>query len=79
MKDLCSLSKGCVPKMSNNRYSHKTINGVKKRIHRHIMEEHLGRLLESHEHVYHLNGDSTDNRIENLVVISKKQYLNPQP
>ncbi len=65
--------------MSNNRYSHKTINGVKKRIHRHIMEEHLGRLLESHEHVYHLNGDSTDNRIENLVVISKKQYLNPQP
>jgi len=64
--------------MSKNKYPHKTINGVKKRIHRHIMEEHLGRLLESNEHVYHLNGDSTDNRIENLVVIPKKQYSNPQ-
>ncbi len=36
------------------------------------MEAHLGRALESYEHVYHLNGDSTDNRIENLVVITKK-------
>ncbi len=36
------------------------------------MEEKLGRVLESNEHVYHLNGDSEDNSIENLVVITKK-------
>lgn len=60
--------------MSKNKYPHKTINGVKKRIHRHVMEEHLCRPLESNEHVYHLNGESIDNRIENLVVIVKKQY-----
>lgn len=58
--------------MSKNFYSHKTINGVKKRTHRHVMEEHLGRLLEPNEHVYHINGDSRDNAIENLIVITKK-------
>lgn len=42
------------------------------RIHRHIMEFHLGRMLENNEYVYHINGDSRDNRIENLVVITKK-------
>ena len=36
------------------------------------MEEHLDRQLESNEHVYHLNGDPSDNRIENLVIIKKK-------
>ncbi len=59
--------------MSRNKYAYKTINGNKKRIHRHIMEEILGRILESNEHVYHLNGDSGDNSIENLVVIVKKE------
>ncbi len=58
--------------MSKYTYIHKTINGIKKRLHRHIMEEHLGRLLENCEHVYHLNGDPKDNRIENLIIIKKK-------
>lgn len=57
--------------MSENFYHHKTINGVKKSIHRHIMEEHLGRPLETDEHVYHINGDPSDNDIENLVVVKK--------
>lgn len=60
--------------MSKNSYPHKTINGVKKRLHRHIMEEHLGRMLEPNEHVYHLNGDSKDNSLDNLVVIKKNSY-----
>lgn len=60
--------------MSRNRYPHRTINGVKKKLHRHVMEEHLGRILETHEHVYHINGDPKDNSIENLVVISKNTY-----
>lgn len=58
--------------MSDNFYQHKTINGRKKRVHRHVMEAHLGRFLEPDEHVYHINSDSRDNRIENLIVIKKK-------
>ena len=61
--------------MSKNFYHHKTINGRKMTLHRHIMEEYLGRFLEPHEHVYHLNGDSIDNRIENLVIIKKNYSL----
>ncbi len=37
------------------------------------MEEHIGRTLDANEHVYHINGESKDNRIENLVII-KKNY-----
>ncbi len=51
---------------------HKTINGVKKRMRIHVMEEHLGRELEKGEHVYHVNGDQNDYSIENLVVIKKR-------
>lgn len=40
------------------------------------MEEHLGRELDQDEHVYHLNGNSKDNRLENLVVV-KKTYNKP--
>lgn len=57
--------------MGKNKYRCKTINGKKQKVHRHIMEAYLGRSLEKHEHVYHLNGDPLDNAIENLVIIKK--------
>ena len=37
------------------------------------MEEYLGRPLEKWEHVDHINEDKSDNRIENLQLLSAKE------
>lgn len=42
--------------------------------HRLIMEQHIGRYLETNEHVHHINGIRTDNRLENLILIKSSQH-----
>jgi len=47
--------------------------GIKE--HRDIMEKYLGRKLDRKELVHHINCNKSDNRIENLQLVSPKEHI----
>lgn len=50
------------------------IDGRKVKEHRYVMEQHIGRPLTRGEEVHHLNRDKTDNRIENLQLMTATEH-----
>ena len=57
------------PILNKNGYVTLTIGNKKQYVHRLVMEKHIGRKLLKTEQVHHINGDKTDNRIENLEIV----------
>ena len=44
-------------------------------VHRKLMEEHIGRKLNPNEVVHHINGDKIDNRIDNLIIMTRSEHI----
>lgn len=55
-------------------YKRIKIDGRWVREHRWLMEQHLGRKLESWEHVHHIDGNHLNNCIDNLEVLSNADH-----
>jgi hypothetical protein len=68
-------------KWNGGRYTAKSgyvfllIDGERKLEHRHLLEESLGRKLLSEEHIHHINGNPSDNRLENLQIMTSSDHI----
>jgi hypothetical protein len=66
--------KQCADSEMHSRYRKVRVNGKEMPLHRHVMEQTLGRPLQPFEYVHHINGNRYDNRPENLQLVTPKEH-----
>lgn len=64
--------KGGKPRLMTNGY----VVAERKYVHRRIAEERLGRKLTRRDNVHHIDSDKTNNKPENLLVITNRAHTN---
>lgn len=62
------------PVRESKSYRMMSINGACVRVHRYVMEQHLGRKLRSDEVVHHKDGNKQNNDISNLEIVSPSEH-----
>lgn len=73
----CSRSRprlGYRAKKVKAKYRMWQINGKRIYAHRAVMEAHLGRKLERHEHVHHIDHNTHNNDINNLQILTSEEH-----
>ena len=68
------ISTRAVWKPDSHPYTRTYADGEVMDEHRYLMEQHIGRKLNFEEVVHHINGDKTDNKIENLMIMSRQEH-----
>lgn len=71
----------CVQKYKNRMSCHFSFNGVNKhsQVSKLLLETTLGRVLEDHETVDHIDGDSLNDSIDNLQLLSRAENAKKGP
>ena len=52
-----------------------TKHGRRVYVHRKVMEDYLGWKLKPNEVIHHINHNKTDNRIENLQILTRSEHI----
>jgi hypothetical protein len=60
---------------TTGKYKQLLISGKKIDEHRYIMQNHIGRKLKREEIVHHKNGNRSDNRLQNLELLSQAEHI----
>lgn len=69
----CSVKISKISTNATNNYQYSGDSNTTWEHHK-LAEEMLGRKLKAHEVVHHCNGDPKDNRLQNLILISRTQH-----